>query len=75
MRLIMLLLDVYQIIMIVRVVLSWVPHNRYHPVVQFIYNITEPVLRPVRQVIPPISGIDFSPMIVLVAIHVLARYL
>ncbi len=60
------LIDLYMIVLLVRCVLSFVPHNRFHPAVQFLYRITEPVLDPIRRVIPPIGGVlDISPLIVM----------
>lgn len=63
----------YQIVLLARVLLSWVQVDPYHPAVQFLYQITEPVLRPIRQVVPPTAmGLDFSPLIAMVLVEVLA---
>lgn len=60
-------LRLYQMILIVRVLLSWVEPNPYNPVVRFIVNITEPLLLPLRQLIPgvPLGNVrlDLSPLI------------
>ena len=64
------LLDVYSWILIIRAILSWVNPNPYNPVVQILYRITEPVLAPVRRVVPPVGGLDLSPLVVLVAIWI-----
>ncbi len=64
------LLDIYSWILIIRAILSWVNPNPYNPVVQILYRITEPVLAPVRQVVPPVGGLDLSPLVVLVAIWI-----
>ena len=60
-----------QLLVFARVIISWIPVNRYHPVVRFIYNVTEPMLRPFRAVVRvgP-GGVDFSPMILLVVLFV-----
>jgi len=58
------LIDIYEIALIIRIVLSWVPHNPYNQAIRFLYKITDPILNPVRRFIPPIKGIDFSPVIV-----------
>lgn len=64
----------FNLILLARVLMSWLPNvDRYHPVVQFIYNVTEPVLKPIRQVLPQGMGIDFSPMIVILIIGVLMQ--
>ena len=70
------LLQMYSIILIVRSLLSWFPNvDRRNPLVQFLFDITEPVLRPVRQMFPPQGGIDFSTMIVIIAIAVITMIL
>ena len=53
-----------------RVILSWVPHNQYNEITRIVYNITEPLLRPLRDLIPGSSmGIDISPFILLLALN------
>ena len=53
-----------------RVILSWVPHNQYNEITRTVYNVTEPLLRPLRDLIPASSmGIDISPFILLLAIN------
>ena len=64
------LLDIYSWILIIRAILSWVNPKPYNPVVQILYRITEPVLAPVRRVVPPVGGLDLSPLVVLVAIWI-----
>ncbi|MFZ5648425.1 MAG: YggT family protein [Bacillota bacterium] len=54
--------EVYMALMFARILLSWVRHNPYQPVIRFIYEITEPVLGFFRRVIPPIGVIDISPI-------------
>ncbi|MBT3367999.1 MAG: YggT family protein [Nitrospina sp.] len=62
-------LKLYMWIIIIRALLSWVNPDPYNPIVQFLYSITEPVLLRVRQLVPMSGiGIDFSPIIVLLAI-------
>ena len=63
-------------IIIIRALLSWVNPDPYNPIVQFLNNITEPVLYRVRQLIPISSiGIDFSPLIVILIIIFLQSFL
>lgn len=69
-------LNLFMIIIIARAVLSWVSPDPYNPIVRFIHNVTEPVLHPIRQKIPVnFGGIDFSPIIVLLAIIFLKTFL
>ncbi len=65
------LLDLYVIVIIAAALISWVRPNPYNPIVQFLRQITEPVLRPVRQLVPPekLGGLDISPIIVIVIIR------
>jgi YggT family protein len=67
--LIHLIFRLLQLVVFARVIISWIPVNRYHPVVRFIYNVTEPMLRPFRAVVRVgAGGVDFSPMILLVVL-------
>ncbi len=50
-------------LIIISALISWVNPDPYNPIVQFLYRTTEPILRPLRRVIPFRSPIDFSPMI------------
>lgn len=59
---------------IIRIVLSWVggAGGTYNPAVQFIDALTEPVLRPFRRMIPPIGGIDISPVFAIILLSAVA---
>ncbi|MCJ8500443.1 YggT family protein [Desulfatitalea alkaliphila] len=71
-----LVLTIYLWIIIARAVLSWVNPDPFNPIVRFIHNVTEPVLYRVRSKVPLLfGGIDFSPMIVLLAIMFLRGFL
>jgi YggT family protein len=75
-RIVSMILTLYLWIIIARAVLSWVNPDPYNPIVRFIHNVTEPVLRPVRQRLPiSYGGIDFSPMVVLLAIMFVSYWL
>jgi YggT family protein len=65
----------YMWIIIARAVLSWVSPDPYNPIVRFVHNVTEPVLYPLRRRLPFLGGIDFSPMIVLMAIVFLRSFI
>ncbi|MCU0474812.1 MAG: YggT family protein [Anaerolineae bacterium] len=67
-------LSIYSFIMLARILMSWLPNlDPRNPIVRFLYDATEPVLAPVRRAIPPMSGFDFSPIIVMVAISLIQR--
>lgn len=61
------------IILMVRVILSWVRPNPYHPLVQFVYQVTEPLMQPFRRLLPPAGGIDFSPILVFIVLNFVWR--
>ena len=62
-------------LLIIRIILSWLPHNRYHPLISLIYNLTEPILEPFRNMIKPIGGVDLSPIIVFILLRLIQNYL
>ena len=62
-------LQIYSFILVARALMTWIPNLDYsNPIVRFLLDITEPVLRPVRQMLPSNGGADFSPLIVLVGL-------
>lgn len=76
------LLDAYLIVMFARIILSWFPispNSGMATVYGFLYSITEPVLGPIRRVIPPLGmggmGLDLSPMVVFLGISVLRSFI
>lgn len=63
-RLVQFLFQAFYVLLIIRVVLSWVPGVAYdHPAVRFVYRATSPVLNPLRRVVPPVGGLDLSPLV------------
>jgi YggT family protein len=69
-------LNIYMWLIIARALLSWVNPDPYNPIVRFLYNVTEPVLSAVRRRVPLIfGGLDLSPILVLVVIVFLQRFL
>ena len=68
-------LYVFIIVMLIRVVFSWVSPNPTNVVTRLAYRITEPVLAPIRRLLPPMSGIDLSPMVVMLGAYVLISIL
>jgi len=69
--LIKLLFTIYTMTIIAQAILSWIGPGTYHPIVNLLYMINEPVLRPARRIIPPISGLDLTPLITIVVIQLL----
>ncbi|MBF0271311.1 MAG: YggT family protein [Magnetococcales bacterium] len=66
-------LEIYSWLILGRVLLSWVNPDPYNPIVQFLLRATEPVLAPLRRVIPPMAGLDLSPLVALLGVHVIQR--
>ena len=64
--------DIYWVILIVRVLMSWVQVDPYNPLVRLLYALTEPLLAPIRRRLPPTTGIDFSPIVAFIIVY-LAR--
>ncbi len=70
------LLTAYMWIIIGRAVISWVNADPYNPIVRFLYDVTEPLLSRIRRFLPiNMGGIDFSPMILIMAIMFLQSFL
>jgi YggT family protein len=67
-------IDIYRWILIGSVLASWVAPGSNHPVVLFLERVTEPVLAPIRKVLPAVGGMDLSPLAALVALHLIQRY-
>ena len=69
-------LSLYMWIIIGRAVISWVNPDPYNPIVRFLNSVTEPILYPIRRKIPiHFGGIDFSPILVIIAIVFLQTFL
>ena len=66
-------LNIYMWTVIIRALLSWVNPDPYNPIVQVLTRVTEPVLRPIRRLVPPwkTGGLDLSPFIVILIIYFL----
>jgi YggT family protein len=78
-RMISLAFQIYQFLILLRVILSWVNLNPYgprmdHPLVHLLHRITDPILEPLRRIIPPIAGtIDVSPVVALILLEIIHR--
>jgi YggT family protein len=65
------LIDVYAMVILARVVLSWLPVDHEQSWVQFIVDVTEPAIGPIRRLLPPFGGLDFSPLVALLLLQLL----
>lgn len=70
-----LLLYIYFFAILVQVIISWVSPGTYNPATALIHQITEPVLRPARKILPPFSGFDLSPILVFIMLNLLIMFI
>ncbi len=74
-RLVRLIFNIAELILLIRAFISWLPVNRDNRFIDLLYKVTEPVLAPVRNLISRIAGkplpVDFSPIIVLLLLAIL----
>jgi YggT family protein len=74
-RLINLLFTLYSLAIILRALLPWFGIDTYRPVMRFLIQITEPLLAPLRRYVPPIGGLDFTPMLALIILWIIEELL
>jgi YggT family protein len=72
-RFIDILFTLLELAILARVLLSWFRVDPYHPAVVFLYQITEPILRPLRNIIPPLGMMDISPIVAMFLIDIVRR--
>ncbi|MBR5998440.1 MAG: YggT family protein [Deltaproteobacteria bacterium] len=70
------IIELYSLVVLFRVIISWVNPDPYNPIVKFLYSATEPVLYRLRKAIPlQYGGIDFSPLALLLGLSFLKEFL
>ena len=74
-QLLSLISTLFWLLMLARIIFSWGNIDRYNPIVNFIYQVTEPVLAPIRSILPSTGMIDFSPMVAILLVEVVTRVL
>ncbi|MBI2908779.1 MAG: YggT family protein [Chloroflexi bacterium] len=74
-RVIGLIANILSIAIFIRAILSWFPVSGNNIFVAIIYQITEPILAPLRRVIPPIGGMDLSPLVAILILQFVAQAL
>jgi len=67
--------ELYTYVVLASVILSWVRLEPTNPFVRFVNALTEPVLKPIRAVLPNFMGLDFSPLVLLFALSIIRRFL
>ena len=68
-------LTIYTWVLIIRVLITWVSPDPFNPVVQFLARATDPVLEPLRRIIPPIGFLDITPIIALLLLQAVQHFL
>jgi YggT family protein len=68
-----LIFAILNLAILARVVVSWVNPNPYHPAMQFLYQVTEPILAPIRRYLPQTGMIDFSPLVAIILLQLVHR--
>lgn len=63
------LLDIYSLLVFGSVIISWVKLPPDNPIASFLHSMTEPLLSPIRQIMPEIGGLDVSPLVLLFGIR------
>lgn len=74
-RVLIKLLQIYSYLILGRVLLSWFIQDPYNKIFQFFQNMTEPVLGPLRRILPSMGGWDFSPIVAFLMIDIINRLL
>jgi YggT family protein len=72
-KLVVLTLNLYTFTLFVQAILSWVGPGVSNPAGSVLWSVNEPILRPVRRVLPPVAGLDLSPLAVILVLQVLNR--
>jgi len=74
-KLVLLSINLFMFAILIRIILSWIAPGQYNPAIAIITTLTEPLLGPVRRIIPPLGGFDISPIFVIIALGALTRLL
>ncbi len=74
-ELVELVINIYFFGILIQVILSWVSPGSYNPAVALLYSLTAPIMRPAQKILPPMGGLDLSPMLVLIGLVLLKMLL
>lgn len=70
------LIEIYIFVLLARILITWIPNlDPSNAIVQLLFQVTDPVLEPARKLIPPIGMIDISPIVVFIALQIIAGFL
>lgn len=74
-KVLVLLCNLYFFTILVQVLVSWLSPGTHSPASAVLWSLNEPLLRPIRQYLPPIGGLDISPLVVMIGLQVVSRLL
>lgn len=72
-KLLVLTVNLLTFSILIQAVMSWFGAGMHSPASSLLWNINEPMLRPVRRILPPIGGLDLSPLVVIIGLQVISR--
>ena len=67
------IIDIYVLVVLASVIVSWIHLPLNNPVVRFCNSLTDPILTPIRSVVPKVGGADLSPFVLLIGLRILRR--
>ena len=70
-ELLALIINIFLFAIIVHVVLSWISPGGVNPIASLLYSLTQPILRPIQRYVPPIGGLDLSPLVAIIGLQLL----
>ena len=77
-QIISVIFNVLTLLVLIRAILSWIPidpYSRFYGFQRFIHNLTEPMLEPIRRILPPTGGLDWSPIVLLIGLMFIEQIL
>jgi len=74
-QLVDLFINIFLFAILIQVILSWINPGAYNPATSLLHSLTEPLLGPARRMLPPLSGLDLSPMVVMIGLVLLKMLL
>jgi YggT family protein len=67
--------NIMLLLILARIIISWLPQLRYNQISEIVFNLTEPILGPFQRLIPPIGMIDISPMVAIITLSIAQQIL
>ncbi len=69
------LFKIMNVLLIIRVILSWIPHDPFNRLISIVNQLTDPILSPIKRLLPPLGGIDFSPILAFFLLEIIKTML